>query len=170
MSLGIIRLADFFQQGAGADKVVKDTIYRFWIRQRMWNKLWNKGLTDRQNTEFKTLYPKFTDFDVRYYIFELLKALDFCHSKGIMHRDVKPHNVMIDHEKRQVSCFLPAGQSWPNSWDWLIGDWRNSTIPVQDIMSESHLGISKDRNYWWISRNTIIVWTCGVWGVCLPAW
>lgn len=54
------------------------------------------------NTDFKVLYPKFNDFDVRYYIFELLKALDFCHSQGIMHRDVKPHNVMIDHEKRQL--------------------------------------------------------------------
>ncbi|KAI7533568.1 Casein kinase II subunit, partial [Hortaea werneckii] len=39
---------------------------------------------------------------VRYYIYELLKALDFCHSKGIMHRDVKPHNVMIDHENRKL--------------------------------------------------------------------
>lgn len=39
---------------------------------------------------------------MRFYIFELLKALDFCHSKGIMHRDVKPHNVMIDHEKRKL--------------------------------------------------------------------
>lgn len=54
------------------------------------------------NTDFRTLYPKFNDIDVRYYILELLKALDFCHSKGIMHRDVKPHNVMIDHENRKV--------------------------------------------------------------------
>ena len=54
------------------------------------------------NTDFKVLYPTFSDYDVRYYIFELLKALDFCHSRGIMHRDVKPHNVMIDHEKRKL--------------------------------------------------------------------
>ncbi|KAK7183462.1 casein kinase II subunit alpha [Paraphaeosphaeria sporulosa] len=54
------------------------------------------------NTDFRSLYPKFTDYDVRFYIFELLKALDYCHSKGIMHRDVKPHNVMIDHEKRKL--------------------------------------------------------------------
>ena len=76
------------------------------------------------NTDFRSLYPRFVDYDVRYYIFELLKvrmvvedslrcstyvknqALDFCHSKGIMHRDVKPHNVMIDHEKRKVGAQL----------------------------------------------------------------
>lgn len=54
------------------------------------------------NTDFKTLYPKFSDTDVRYYIHELLRALDFCHSRGIMHRDVKPHNVMIDHERKKL--------------------------------------------------------------------
>lgn len=52
--------------------------------------------------DFRVLYPTLTDFDIRYYIYELLKALDYCHSQGIMHRDVKPHNVMIDHESRKL--------------------------------------------------------------------
>merc|ERR1712109_135430 len=54
------------------------------------------------NTDFKQLYQTLTDYDIRYYLYELLKALDYCHSMGIMHRDVKPHNVMIDHEKSQT--------------------------------------------------------------------
>jgi casein kinase II subunit alpha len=54
------------------------------------------------NTDFKQLYPTLTDFDIRYYMYELLKALDYCHSMGVMHRDVKPHNVMIDHERREI--------------------------------------------------------------------
>ncbi|XP_047321292.1 casein kinase II subunit alpha-2-like [Impatiens glandulifera] len=54
------------------------------------------------NTDFKVLYPTLSDFDIRYYIYELLKALEYCHSQGIMHRDVKPHNVMIDHEQRKL--------------------------------------------------------------------
>lgn len=54
------------------------------------------------NLDFRTLYPQFTDYDIRFYMFQLLKALDYAHSMGIMHRDVKPHNIMINHSKRQL--------------------------------------------------------------------
>ncbi|EXL99687.1 CMGC/CK2 protein kinase [Fusarium odoratissimum NRRL 54006] len=54
------------------------------------------------NIDFRTLYPRFNDLDIRYYTRELLKALDFAHSQGVMHRDVRPHNVVIDHENRKL--------------------------------------------------------------------
>ena len=38
------------------------------------------------NVDFKVLYPTLSDADVRFYIHELLVALDFCHANGVMHR------------------------------------------------------------------------------------
>ncbi|CAD7684634.1 unnamed protein product [Nyctereutes procyonoides] len=46
-------------------------------------------------------------------MYELLKALDYCHSKGTMHRDVRLHNVMIDHQQRKLQLidWGPAGST-----------------------------------------------------------
>lgn len=52
------------------------------------------------NTDFKSLFPTLSDMDIRFYMYELLKALDYCHSRGIMHRDVKPQNIVVDPEKK----------------------------------------------------------------------
>mmetsp|Transcript_8937 Transcript_8937/g.17486 ORF Transcript_8937/g.17486 Transcript_8937/m.17486 type:complete len:411 (-) Transcript_8937:284-1516(-) len=52
--------------------------------------------------DFKTLFPRLTSNDIQYYMYQLLLALDFCHSRGVMHRDVKPHNVMIDHRTKKL--------------------------------------------------------------------
>lgn len=40
------------------------------------------------NEDFKNIYLKLSEEDTRYYLFEVLKALDYCHSNGIMHRFV----------------------------------------------------------------------------------
>jgi len=54
------------------------------------------------NKDWKTLYPSLSVHDIKFYIYKVLVALDFSHSKGIIHRDVKPHNIMIDHERRDL--------------------------------------------------------------------
>lgn len=54
------------------------------------------------NTDWKVLLRSMNELDMKYYLFQLLKALDFVHSRGIIHRDVKPGNVMIDVTTRKL--------------------------------------------------------------------
>jgi casein kinase II subunit alpha len=56
------------------------------------------------------LYKKLTDLDVRYYIYRILEVRIFAllpgarllQQSGVIHRDIKPHNIMIDHAQKKL--------------------------------------------------------------------
>lgn len=70
------------------------------------------------NHDFRSLYPRLSNFDIRYYMYEILKTLSFAHSMGVFHRDIKPHNVMIDHSQRKVRVI-----------DWGLGEYYHHGTP-----------------------------------------
>lgn len=53
---------------------------------------------------FRTLMSsnELSNFDMRYYLYEVLRCLNFAHSRGIFHRDIKPQNIIIDHRGRKL--------------------------------------------------------------------
>ncbi|KAM0787077.1 hypothetical protein ACM66B_006336 [Microbotryomycetes sp. NB124-2] len=52
--------------------------------------------------DLKLLSPTFTAGDVQYYMYELLKAMKFAHGQGIVHRDIKPLNILIEPSSRTL--------------------------------------------------------------------
>jgi casein kinase II subunit alpha len=48
------------------------------------------------NSDFSQLLATITPKEAKFYLFQLMRALQYSHAHGIMHRDVKPQNVMYD--------------------------------------------------------------------------
>jgi len=42
---------------------------------------------------------------VKFYMLELLKSIEYIHSKGIFHRDIKPENVLISGDSIKLADF-----------------------------------------------------------------
>jgi len=54
------------------------------------------------NKETKVIARKFNSMDIRLYTYKVLEALEYSHIHGIMHRDIKPLNIVIDNDAKDL--------------------------------------------------------------------
>jgi serine/threonine protein kinase len=54
---------------------------------------------------------KFTEDEIRNIMAQLLHAIDLMHRKGIVHRDIKPDNILITDIKDMSVCITDLGMA-----------------------------------------------------------
>jgi len=67
------------------------------------------------NTKYHELYPTLSPRDVVFYLHELLKGLAFAHGRGVIHKDLKPANVVFDKINGEVKII-----------DWGLSEFHNT--------------------------------------------
>ncbi|RMB88340.1 hypothetical protein DUI87_35292 [Hirundo rustica rustica] len=91
---------------------------------------------------------QFTEDTVKLYICEMALALDYLRSQHIIHRDVKPDNILLDEQAPEIfHSFLSGGTGYSFEVDWwslgimayeLLRGWRpydiHSNNPVESLV------------------------------------
>lgn len=55
-----------------------------------------------EECDFMNFFDTMTSQECCFYLFQLMRAIQYTHSHGIMHRDIKPLNVLYDRSKRKL--------------------------------------------------------------------
>lgn len=80
-----------------------------------------------ENNDVKYLFGKMTSRDIALYTYGVLRALSYAHKNGIMHRDVKPGNIMWNQTTKQVSLI-----------DWGLAEFYTPDTEYQVRVATKH--------------------------------
>ena len=68
--------------------------------------------------ELRNCYLNITPPDLKQYMYKIIQCLEYAHSKGIIHRDIKSTNIAINQETKELNIF-----DWGLS-DFYIKDYK----------------------------------------------
>ena len=69
-----------------------------------------------EESRWKALYRRMGEEDVPYYMYKILLGLAYAHKENVLHRDIKPGNILIDHKRRKVRII-----DWGCAGLWELG-------------------------------------------------
>jgi len=81
-------------------------------------------------TDYRKLLEILSPPDCKFYLYQILKGLHYAHSMGIMHRDIKPQNIMIDHDLKKVAFTGCRCESSTGGWESFICQRRTTTCEL----------------------------------------
>ncbi len=98
-------------------------------------------------------------YTVKSFLYQLLQGISYCHQHRVLHRDLKPQNLLINMEgELKVSlrnrtsrerAFARTFEGWAHAWhslllsfSWPISDWRaRSASPCATTLTKVSTGV-----------------------------
>jgi len=109
-----------------------------------------------KDTNFDILQQTMKDLEARFYLFQLMKALQFCHANGVMHRDVKPLNILYDRDSKKLRLI-----------DWGLADFYHPKQRYNIHVASRHFKPIELLLDYQCYDYSIDIWSFGVTMACL---
>jgi len=74
-----------------------------------------------EKTNMKDIHEvkdSFTPEDIKLYMYKILEGINYSHSKGVIHRDIKMNNILVDIESKDLRII-----------DWGLSEYYHSSFP-----------------------------------------
>ena len=81
---------------------------------------------DLMETDLKTVFKsgqKMTNAHVQYFLYQILRALKFIHSAGVIHRDITPANILVNINCDLKICDFGLARDEPKEDDQFLTDY-----------------------------------------------